>query len=54
MHRYEICYESATASGSRLVLASSPEEALARFHASYEAYDNPVPSHWIAATWAIG
>ena len=52
-NRYTITFESATTSGERFVLATSPEEALAKFDESYTEHGDKVPSRWISQTWAV-
>lgn len=51
--RYTISYESATSSGEQFVLATSPEEALAKFDERWAEHGDKVPSRWISQTWAI-
>jgi hypothetical protein len=51
-YRYEVRYESTSGSGTVLVLAGSPEEALAKFKAEWEEHGDEAPTAWIAGSWS--
>lgn len=48
---YEVSYESTRGSGTRLIRADSPEEAVQRFRSDWSLYGDEPPSCWISGTW---
>lgn len=52
-HLYEVSYEAAGFSGTKLVRACSPEQALAKFAEDRSEYGDDVPTAWVTAQWAV-